>query len=377
VATNEKTIKIGQLLVKTGCLQPGDVVEAIQVSKRVQIPIGRVLIASGLVTEDFLQTALHAQLLIRDGLISVEQAVLAMKLMTEEETTLKDALQKLNLSPQFSADTAFLAELLLDSNIVTEEQVEAALASSSESGIPLSGALVLQGTVSQGFFPNLLRAQQQFKSQVPRDTIIEELKASFLVWLKAEESLTQDFAENTDRLQRDDRIEKYIESEEAESAKTKTNGKKDTAALRTDEHDQHPDTDHELEAAPRLVDVLKSAGVINQAEIQRAWEKMLDDPIVSGRVFHAIGLLDEPTLQLSVRSQNLIKKRLLTFEEAVRAVRAARSGVITFEDALVQEVDSDRARYFDKSWRKSTLARAIGGAVVGVIAAGLMFGRRR
>jgi hypothetical protein len=312
-------------------------------------------------------------------LISVEQAVLALKVVVEEDTNLKDALQKLNLSPQYSADTAYLAELLLDSNIVTEEQVEAALASSSESGIPLSGALVLQGTVSQGFFPNLLRAQQQFKSQVPRDTIIEELKSSFLVWLKAEESLTQEFADNTDRLQRDDRIEKYQQAEElvaAESVKPKSNGKREIDGSKNNEPD-HFEADHELEAAPRLVDVLKSAGVINQAEIQRAWEKMLDDPTTSGRVFHAIGLLDEPTLQLSVRCQNLIKRRLLTFEEAVRAVRAARSGAITFEEALVQEVDADRAQYFDKSWRKSTLVRAIGGAVVGVIAAGLMFGRRR
>jgi copper chaperone CopZ len=350
----------------------------------VQIPIGRVLIASGLVNEEFLQTALHAQLLIRDGLVSVEQAVHALKAVAEENISLKEALQTLNLSPQFSSDTGNLAELLLDSNIVTEEQIEAALLSSSQSGIPLSGALILQGALSQSFFPNLLRAQQQLKSKMPRDQIVDELKSSFLVWLKAEESLTQKFAENKDRLQPNDQIEApgitaeptpgIVSGAGVSVGAHKSNGKQNLDAQADNLERQ---AEHDLEPAPRLVDLLKSSGVINQSEIQKAWEKMLDDPTASGGVFHAMGLLDEPTLQLSQRCQNLIKRRLITYEEGVRALRSARSGVLKFEDALQQELDSERARFFAKSWRQNTLVRAIGGAAVGVLAAAFILGRRR
>ncbi len=190
----EKLVKVGELLVQAGLLQPADVVEAIQVSKRVQIPIGRVLIASGLVSEGFLQTVLQAQLLIRDGLVSSEQAIDAMKLVASLNIPLKEALQKLNLTPEYTSETVDLAEILLDSNIVTQEQLDAALATSSRAGVPLSAALVLQGILSQSFFPSLMRAQQQINAQSPRDRVIDELKASFLVWLKAEESLRPEFS---------------------------------------------------------------------------------------------------------------------------------------------------------------------------------------
>jgi hypothetical protein len=255
VFEKEKPLKVGELLVKAGLLQPGDVVEAIQVSKRVQIPIGRVLIASGLVSEGFLQTVLQAQLLIRDGLVSAEQAIDAMNLVANLNIPLKEALQKLNLTPEYTADTVSLAEILLDSNIVTQEQLEAALATSSRSGVPLSAALVLQGVLSQSFFPSLVRAQQQLLALSPRDRIIDELKSSFLVWLKAEESLRTEFA--LDGGSGHKSLEQQIDSEEQPPA----NGAKEAKAGSRKDFNQ-PSVSPE-DSATYLVELLKASGIIS------------------------------------------------------------------------------------------------------------------
>ena len=253
VFEKEKPLKVGELLVKAGFLQPGDVVEAIQVSKRVQIPIGRVLIASGLVSEGFLQTVLQAQLLIRDGLVSSEQAIDAMNLVANLNIPLKEALQKLNLTPEYNSDTVNLAEILLDSNIVTQEQLEAALATSSRAGVPLSAALVLQGVLSQSFFPSLVRAQQQLVAQSPRERIIEELKSSFLVWLKAEESLRSEFALDGGSIIQ--KLDKQIASEE----KTESNGDKEGKTVSRRDTNQ-PSVSPE-DSATYLVELLKASGI--------------------------------------------------------------------------------------------------------------------
>jgi hypothetical protein len=255
VFEKEKPLKVGELLVKAGFLQPADVVEAIQVSKRVQIPIGRVLIASGLVSEGFLQTVLQAQLLIRDGLVSSEQAIDAMNLVANLNIPLKEALQKLNLTPEYNSDTVDLAEILLDSNIVTQEQLDAALATSSRAGVPLSAALVLQGVLSQSFFPSLVRAQQQLIAQSPRASIIEELKSSFLVWLKAEESLRTEFALDGAS------VYKKHDEEFASEEKTGSNGATETKSGVKGDDDQPVATPED--SATYLVELLKAAGIIN------------------------------------------------------------------------------------------------------------------
>lgn len=189
--SQENVIKIGELLVRADLLNTSDVLESIQVSQRLQIPIGRVLIMSGTVTQHLLQSALQAQLLIKEGLVTVEAACDALRLAVLERKTLQKAFEELNITPGYQQDiSTHLVELLLDSNIVTQEQIDEALQTSTEADIPLSGALVLHGVLSTNFFPTILHAQEQISTgQVSREEAVSELKSSFLMWLKAEESL--------------------------------------------------------------------------------------------------------------------------------------------------------------------------------------------
>jgi hypothetical protein len=381
VVESKEPAKIGELLVKSGFLQATDIVEAIQVSKRVQIPIGRVLMASGLVTENLLQVTLSAQLLLRDHLVSEEKAAEAIKLAYGEEISLKEALQRLNVSAEISLDTANLAELLRDSDIVTEEELENALKTSSRAGIPLSGALVLQGVISQTFYPNLTRAHELLKEKtLPREKIVEELKTSFLVWLKAEETLKKQFASSNEYegANADQRNEDSKRHFSKDGNADRPNGKKELVHGSSEPTAAAFDPKRTSgKSAARLVDILKAAGVLNHADIERAYEELLNDPIVSASLFQSKIIVDEKLMRLAVRCQNLLNKKLITFDEAVRTVRSARSGDIDLDQALMNEVQDSRARYFDSSWRRSTLVKAVGGAILGVLVAGLMAGRQK
>ncbi|HEY9733525.1 MAG TPA: hypothetical protein V6C89_16520 [Drouetiella sp.] len=400
MTTEAKVIKIGELLVSARLLDTSDVIEAIQVSHRLQIPVGRVLIMAGTVSESLLQAALQAQIVINEGLVSVDVAGDALRIVARDQRTLQQALQQLNVAPSYQQELSnSLVDLLLDSNIVSQEQLEMAMRTSNEADIPLSGALVLQGTLSANFFPSILRAHDQIRThEKSREEAITELKESFLIWLKADESwnsladaLHSDYSKQdadllvppssdseilsvtfdtseADKTFAPDTAKVAAEAHEITSTRDTTSTKDTTSAK-----DSTPSQDIEL---PKLVDLFKQSGVFTQNEVQRSYEQMLTDPLLSGRVFIAMGLTDERTLQFALRCHNLIKKGLLTEDQAVRAMRGLRSGMKTQEEALVEQA-SEQHPFFEKKWRSNTL-RALGGGLVGALVAGIaLSGRKR
>lgn len=367
-----QTIKIGELLVSSGLLDTNDVIEATQVSHRLQIPIGRVLIMSGAVSEQLLQAALQAQLILKEGMIDLESAANALQIVALDNKNLQQALQQLNVAPDYQQEMSNqIVDLLLDSNIVTQEQLDQAMQTSNDADIPLSGALVLQGILSANFFPSILRAHDQIRGgKVSRQEAIDELKASFMIWLKADESWNslsdafhKDF-ESTDALQANNAPFLSVTFEPSGDTKEPT--------LQAAETNQSPAQTAEPlveQPVPKLIDLFKNAGICTQQDVQRKYEDMLNDPLLSGRVFQAMGLTDEQTLNFTLRCHNLIKKGLLTEEQAIRAIRGMRSGMVSQEEALIEQT-AEQHQYFDKKWRSKTL-RAFGGGVVGAVVAGI------
>ncbi|CAN5650309.1 hypothetical protein BH10CYA1_BH10CYA1_14830 [soil metagenome] len=367
-----KVIKIGELLVSARLLNTSDVIEAIQVSHRLQIPVGRVLIMAGTVSEQLLQAALQAQIVINEGLVSIDVAGDALCIVARDHKTLQQALQQLNI-PNYQQELSnSLVDLLLDSNIVSQEQLELAMRTSNEADIPLSGALVLQGTLSANFFPSILRAHDQIRThEKSREEAITELKESFLIWLKADESWNSlaDALHTDLRKECTDQLVPPTSEPEILSVTLDT-ADEETASAKP-EATETPEI-----VPPKLIELFKQAGVFTENEVQRGYEQMLTDPLLSGRVLIAMGLTDEPTLKFSLRCHSLIKKGQLTEDQAIRAIRGLRSGMRTQEEVLVEQA-SQQHPYFQKTWRSNTL-RALGGGLVGALVAGIaLSGRRR
>ncbi|MBA3858953.1 MAG: hypothetical protein C0507_18770 [Cyanobacteria bacterium PR.3.49] len=189
MSDDDKNIMIGDLLVRSGLVTSADLTEAMQVSRRLGMPIGRVLTMSGNITPDTFQLALEAQSLIRDGVVPVEIGIEALGVASRDRQPLKDALGRVH-HPHQGGSTNRLGELLVDALIITPDQLDQALKISVESGLPLGGTLVTQGIIHASLLPTVLRAQEQIRDGVvTREAAIEELKAAMKIWAKAEAAM--------------------------------------------------------------------------------------------------------------------------------------------------------------------------------------------
>ncbi|MBX9951244.1 MAG: hypothetical protein K2Y39_18900, partial [Candidatus Obscuribacterales bacterium] len=129
-------VRLGDLLTQAGLLRPEELREAMQIAKHQSLPVGRVLIMSGFLSDGQLRAAVQAQSLLKDGVISLETVLQALAIVGKEEMALEEAFRQLGLEVQQSQPTNKLGELLVEAEMVTKEALDQALAQSTQSGLP-------------------------------------------------------------------------------------------------------------------------------------------------------------------------------------------------------------------------------------------------
>lgn len=347
---SQNKVRLGELLVESDVIKSSDLTEAIQVSTRLNSPIGRVLLLSGLIDQTTLEAALDAQPLINEEKESLENVLKALK---EVNTTGKPLSKMLpqSVGNVNSHQANKLAGLLLDSEIVSQEQLEQALNTCSEEGVPLGSALVMEGILSPSLFPSILQIQQAVQEgSITKNEAINQVKSTFIHWLKAEESFS-------------------------------SSSKKPEALMKVDHSNVEEETPVSITFEPkqknestRLVDLLNETGHVTPFTIQSAFNKTLKDPQKSAALFKLLGLIDENTRKKALKCQSLLTQGQLSKQEAEYVLQ------LEDEDPLEEEHldDSQKVKmYFDKSERKSMISKIVGGAVVGVAVAGYSLFRNR
>ncbi len=93
--SDDMTARLGDLLIRAGLLDSGDLVEALQVSQRLAAPLGRVLLAADCITPHILDAGLQAQTLVRKGL-SLTSATEALKIAAHKSIPFRDARQEVD-----------------------------------------------------------------------------------------------------------------------------------------------------------------------------------------------------------------------------------------------------------------------------------------
>lgn len=177
---DNRMVRIGDMLVTARVVSSADITEAIQLSKRLSTPIGRVLITSGCVTEKILHAALDLQSLIRDGEVPLESALKALSRVDKTGCSVKEALEHLDFHPKYGKGKNNLADLLVDSNLVSQEQIDEALQTSHDYGTPLGSTLVFQGALSPDFFPSISAIQEKVTNgELSKEEAVDELQAAF------------------------------------------------------------------------------------------------------------------------------------------------------------------------------------------------------
>ncbi|MBL8086059.1 MAG: hypothetical protein JNN26_25750 [Candidatus Obscuribacter sp.] len=170
-------LRLGDLLTSAGLLKAEELRQAMLIAKSQSLPVGRVIIMSGFMSEQHLQAAVQCQSLLKDGLLNTENAVAALRTLYRENCTLDEALQKLGI--QQGGPTNKLGELLIEAGLVTKEQLEASLVQGQTSGLPLGRVLVVTGILTEQMLASVLNAQILIRDKrVDREQAISSLKAA-------------------------------------------------------------------------------------------------------------------------------------------------------------------------------------------------------
>jgi hypothetical protein len=158
---------------------PAAMADAIPISLKTGLPVGRVLIAAGHCTEEFLQQALLAQSLIRDSLLSIEIAVDALRICVKEHFTLEQALKIVGWQPDSFGNENKLGQLMCAAGVINQRQLDDALRVFYTAGLPLARVLVRKGTITNLVAYAALSSQQLLReNKLTREQAIQALKAA-------------------------------------------------------------------------------------------------------------------------------------------------------------------------------------------------------
>lgn len=386
MAEGSTLIKLGELLIRVGILQPKELEDAIRTAGETGLPIGRVLIMSGYMTDRELQAAVQAQSLIKDKIVEVDVAFDALKQVSQEDITLEQALRKRGWAGKKSADTAKLGELLRNSELCNEEQLNECLQTSQETGLPLGRILVLTQAISEELLASALTAQILIRDgKVSKEQAIKGLKASKRRRISLEESLIdQGFYKPPLRqtvklgelfvlsglvtdsdlmgaleigLTREMPIGQvlvdcgYVSREVLNTAlkfqEMVVNGTLN--ALQASEALRQVSTRNismaqsvaelgllksEQAETIKLGEILKAAGIVTEDDIKGAIDLSARNSALIGKILLVTGLINEQTLHASLRAQFLVREGFLRMEQAIIALNHCEKHNCSFDDAL-------------------------------------------
>jgi hypothetical protein len=187
------SMKLGALLGQANLVRPDDLKASVPMAKKMRLPIGRVLVSTGALSDEVLEAALSAQSLIRERLVPAETAIKALKNVKEKGVSFAEALSEYGLKIEHLEFTNKLGQLLVDSEYVTSDQRHEALQVALGTGLPLGRVLVFKQLLSNATAYAALSAQVLIRaSKISREQAIEALKKSNNDHYSFEQALTDE-----------------------------------------------------------------------------------------------------------------------------------------------------------------------------------------
>ena len=179
MATENPSLRLGDLLTSAGLLKPTDLREAMMIARQQQLPVGRVLIMNGYLSEAQLQSAVQAQSMVKDGVIDLETAISALDLVANEHITLDESLVRMGWTMSNQTITNKLGEFLVEAELVAPADIHYALEQCREIGLPLGRVLVVTGYLTEEMLTNSLNAQVLVRDgRLTREQAVHGLRAA-------------------------------------------------------------------------------------------------------------------------------------------------------------------------------------------------------
>ncbi|MDZ4835370.1 MAG: hypothetical protein SGJ27_16455 [Candidatus Melainabacteria bacterium] len=170
-------VRLGDLLMEAGILSSTYIKDALERYEEEGLPIGKVLVVSGYLSDNELRNALNLQYMVNDRLLTRKDAVEVLKTSHTNRLTLEESFRKTGLVQPEEQETNKLGQLLVDSGNVDEERVEESLKASSSTGLPLGHILCHLNLISQAIINRALLIQQFVRrGQIMRNQGIDSLR---------------------------------------------------------------------------------------------------------------------------------------------------------------------------------------------------------
>lgn len=172
-------VRLGDLLKASGIVSYEFLKEALTNFEEKGLPLGKVLLMSGFLTEDELQVALEIQTLVNNRQLPFDVGVRVLTMSHEEKIGLADAFTRASVVQPEDLLSNKLGQLLTLSGLISEEDLDNALSINQRTGLPLGHVFCYRGLLSQQLLDTALLGQQLVRrGSLSRDNCINALYAA-------------------------------------------------------------------------------------------------------------------------------------------------------------------------------------------------------
>ncbi len=150
-----KRVRLGELLMLSGVLTEGDMLNVLEVGLTTPKPLGDILIEMGLISQAVLDMALKLQNMISSGAIDIRAAAAAL----QELAITGKAVDPKDCSKLSEESDIRLGDLLQQTGLVDTADIQEAIALSSTYPAMIGKMLVVAGSIDEGTLLAALRCQ--------------------------------------------------------------------------------------------------------------------------------------------------------------------------------------------------------------------------
>ncbi|MBK9141779.1 MAG: hypothetical protein IPM23_04735 [Candidatus Melainabacteria bacterium] len=309
-----KAIKLGELLIRSGILTSQQLLEAIELAKETSMPIGKMLVMCGTVSEEVLLTSVQLQSMHRDNQIDIDGAVSLLTMVFQTGITLDEAMVRTGRKINPKQPTIKLGEILFEAGFIGHDELDRFLQDSKEAGLPLGRIILLYGSISREMLSAALTAQVLVRDgKVSREQAIKALKTTRRRRINLEESL------------------------------------KELGFYR------QPIRPHTL-----IGELFIKAGLMEEADVLSALEMALDSEIPVGQAMIQKGLVKRPDLEIALELQEMVINATLSEDQAAQVLNKVSARGFSPTSALTELAVSTATQEDSKSvWQLLTASGII------------------
>ena len=172
-----KHYRLGDLLLAADILKTDYIKEALSAYESQGLPLGKVLVVSGYLSDDELKSTLDLQYMVNDQLLEFDKAVEVLKLCCSEGLTISEAFHKARIVKPEEKETNKLGSILVDAGVIDDEILEDCLVANESTSLPLGHIISHRGKASQAIIDRALCVQNLARTgKLVRKVGIESLK---------------------------------------------------------------------------------------------------------------------------------------------------------------------------------------------------------